>query len=74
MSSILVSRFLISLRQADASNVPITTGDRFTQLSAPNFCIPTIQSAVGNIGEPFVFEAYEVQHEELQALNEEVMI
>ena len=64
LQPILVSRFLVNLRQAD---VPEGSGAvaRFSQFSVPNFRVPTMQTIVGNMGEPHehgVREDYEEEN------------
>lgn len=52
LQPIIVSRFLLNLRQADYPESSIQTS-RFGQFSMPmNFRVPTLQSIVGNMGEP----------------------
>ena len=58
MPSILISRFIINLRQLDDHENEGTAGTttmpagRFSQFSVPNFRIPTADDIVGNMGEP----------------------
>lgn len=51
MQPILISRFLINLRQADRPD-NMTEISRFSKFSIPNFHVPTTASIVGDMGEP----------------------
>ena len=58
MPSILISRFIINLRQLDkyesegATGITEMPAGRFSQFSVPNFRVPTMDDVVGNMGEP----------------------
>lgn len=53
MQPLLISRFLINLRGADESLVEHEIDTREpSQTATVNFRIPTVQSVIGNIGEP----------------------
>ncbi|KAJ3552537.1 hypothetical protein NM688_g4102 [Phlebia brevispora] len=56
---VLVSRFLINLRQVDSPNMSERSVkmDRFSQFSMPNFHVPTINDFVGNMGESLEYGA-----------------
>lgn len=53
---ILISRFLLNLRQVDAHKGPAEAAS-LSSFSVPNFRIPTIHTFVGNMGEPLEYEA-----------------
>lgn len=50
MQPILISRFLINLREAGTPNM--TDMPRLSRFTVPNFQVPAIQTIVGNMGEP----------------------
>ncbi|KAJ3556414.1 hypothetical protein NM688_g2043 [Phlebia brevispora] len=50
LPNIILSRFLISLRQINPPG-PSSTA-RFSHFSVPNFHIPSVPSVIGNLGEP----------------------
>ncbi|KAJ3528793.1 hypothetical protein NM688_g7946 [Phlebia brevispora] len=50
LPNIVLSRFLINLRQINAQESG--SAARFSQFSPPNFRMPSISSIVGNLGEP----------------------
>ncbi|KAJ3536623.1 hypothetical protein NM688_g6811 [Phlebia brevispora] len=52
LPSIMISRFLINLRQVDSTES--IEAPRFSQFSVPNFRVPTIPDIIGNLGEPLV--------------------
>ncbi|KAJ3533945.1 hypothetical protein NM688_g7208 [Phlebia brevispora] len=49
---ILISRFLINLRQLKEPSNRAAVNSHFSQFSVVNFSVPTIQTIVGNMGEP----------------------
>ena len=50
-----MQRFLINLRHADSPESS-SSGNRFSQFSAPNFHIETLESrAIGDLGQPLEF-------------------
>ena len=51
LQPILISRFLINLREAHQPEGSTSAG-HFSRFSAPNFRVPTIASIVGDMGEP----------------------
>lgn len=50
LEPILISRFLINLRQADTPEDSMHAS-HLSRFSTPNFRVPTLQSFVGNMGE-----------------------
>ena len=50
MQPIIISRFIINLRRADVPEDPTENGG--VTFSAPNFCRPTADSIVGDMGGP----------------------
>ncbi|KAJ3552007.1 hypothetical protein NM688_g4385 [Phlebia brevispora] len=64
LQPILISRFLINLRQLDAPTRSSSESRHFSRFSIPNFRIPTIESVVGNMGEPLDYGANDHSDEE----------
>ncbi|KAJ3545710.1 hypothetical protein NM688_g5595 [Phlebia brevispora] len=52
LPSVVLSRFLISLRQAEATKTSEIT--RFSQISVPHFHAPSNPAIIGNLGEPLM--------------------
>ncbi|KAJ3522453.1 hypothetical protein NM688_g8871 [Phlebia brevispora] len=50
LPNIIISRFLIDLRQINAAQPSDTA--RFSRFSVPNFRVPSLPSIIGNMGEP----------------------
>ncbi|KAJ3558742.1 hypothetical protein NM688_g742 [Phlebia brevispora] len=50
LPGLVISRFLINLRQADVQGSSTTS--HISDFSAPNFRIPTLPEIIGNLGEP----------------------
>lgn len=48
----MISRFLINLRKAAEPQANETAMEHFSRFSVPGFHIPTIDSVVGDMGEP----------------------
>ncbi|KAJ3551894.1 hypothetical protein NM688_g4444 [Phlebia brevispora] len=63
ISMIMISRFLVDLRQADTPDNS-TAAAEFSQFSVPGFRVPTMQSIVGNIGESVEFGFQDPQEEQ----------
>lgn len=63
LQPILLSRFLINLRQADSPEDSIQAS-HLSRFSAPNFRVPTLQSIMGNMGESLEYGAEEDEAEE----------
>ncbi|KAJ3553356.1 hypothetical protein NM688_g3660 [Phlebia brevispora] len=68
LPNIIVSRFLINLRQAS----PAETSDlaHFSQFSAPNFRMPTFSNIIGDLGEPLA-DGNEMLDEEEHEVRED---
>ncbi|KAJ3556412.1 hypothetical protein NM688_g2041 [Phlebia brevispora] len=62
LPSIILSRFLINLRQINAPESG--SAARFSHFSPPNFRMPSIPSIIGNLGEPLADNEDEVDDED----------
>lgn len=65
LQPILVSRFLLDLRQINPSG-DSTQVSRVSQFSNPNFRVPTFQSIVGNLGEYLQHDTHDYETEEAE--------
>lgn len=65
LQPILVSRFLLDLRQIGPSG-DSTQVSRVSQFSNPNFRVPTFQSIVGNLGEYLQHDTDDYESEEAE--------
>lgn len=52
---ILLSHFIINLRQVDSHGINTSTYHRSSHLSMPHFRVPTMDEIVSNLGEPLEF-------------------
>ncbi|KAJ3545263.1 hypothetical protein NM688_g5644 [Phlebia brevispora] len=68
LPSIVISRFLINLRQANSAAPSDMT--RFSHFSAPNFHVPTLPEIIGNLGEPLANSDEALDDEELEEKSE----
>lgn len=59
MQPVLISRFLINLRQSGPSVEGESADGRVISISAVNFRMPTIQNVIGNMGEPLDHAVHE---------------
>ena len=59
----MLARFLINLRQLDASQSISRSNVHSSQISALNFRIPTSDDVVGNLGEPLEFSEYSIDED-----------
>lgn len=64
LPQILLSRFIINLRQADAPATNPSDNSPPSRFSIPNFRMPTLDDVVGNLGEPLDFVEYCVEEDE----------
>ena len=60
LGQVLLSRFIINLRQVDTPTTNASTNQHRSRISSPNFRVPTIDEVVGNLGEPLDFVEYYV--------------
>lgn len=56
LTPILLSRFIINLRQVDSPNTDTSANQHQSRFSMPNFRMPTMNDIVGNLGEPLDFD------------------
>ncbi|KAJ3553607.1 hypothetical protein NM688_g3520 [Phlebia brevispora] len=54
LPNVILSRFLLNLRQIDAPEVGSSPG-HVSRFSVPNFRMPTVPSIIGNLGEPLAY-------------------
>ena len=59
----MLSRFLINLRQLDASQSTSRSNVHSSRISALNFRMPTADDVVGNLGEPLDFAEYRIDED-----------
>ncbi|KAJ3536622.1 hypothetical protein NM688_g6812 [Phlebia brevispora] len=59
LPNIILSRFLINLRQVNSADTESNDAARFSQFSIPNFRVPTLPDIIGNLGEPLEFGNHE---------------
>lgn len=60
---ILLSRFIINLRQVDSPDIGPSANPQLSYFSTPNFRMPTMDEVVGNLGEPLDFSEYHLNDE-----------
>ena len=58
LGQVLLSRFIINLRQVDTPSTNATTGAHRSRMASPNFRVPTMDEVVGNLGAPLDFVEY----------------
>lgn len=61
---VLLSRFIINLREVDSQNDHPSIGQHPPHFSLPNFRVPSMDDIVGNLGESLDFVKYRVEDEE----------
>lgn len=61
---IMLSRFLINLRQVDSPHNSSFSNGNLSRFSVPNFRMPTMDNVVGNLGELLEFVDYTVDDED----------
>ncbi len=62
MQPIIISRFLINLREADGGtqgSTLMSDGAHFSRFSAPGFRVPTLDDVIGNLGESVEYDSWE---------------
>lgn len=64
LSQILLSRFIINLRRVNSPEAITATTRHPSQLSTPNFRMPTMDDVVDNLGEPLDFVEYRLDDED----------
>ncbi|KAF7794603.1 hypothetical protein EIP86_005739 [Pleurotus ostreatoroseus] len=76
MPKVLLSRFIINLRQFDIRISNSTVTQQRSRFSTITFRVPTKDEVIGNLGEPLDFGAYQVddgehiEHVDLEAQQE----
>lgn len=64
LPQLLLSRFIINLRQVDSPGTNTSTDQHPSRFSIPNFRVPTMDEVVGNLGEPLEFGEYRADAED----------
>ncbi len=64
LPQLLLSRFIINLRDADSPTTHLSDDRHPSRFSIPNFRMPTLDGVVGNLGEPLDFVEYCVEDDE----------
>lgn len=60
---VLLSRFIINLRQVDSPGTNPSVNQRSSRFSIPNFHMPNMDDVVGNLGQPLDFAEYRMDDE-----------
>lgn len=63
LPQLLLSRFIINLRQVDSPGTNTSADQHPSRFSMPNFRVPTMDEVVGNLGEPLEFVEYHADDE-----------
>ncbi|KAJ3536880.1 hypothetical protein NM688_g6775 [Phlebia brevispora] len=69
VSNLLISRFLINLRQVDTGSEVTRDATRSSHFSVPNFRAPTLASIIGNMGEVLGDDEENIEDEKYASAN-----
>lgn len=61
---LLLSRFIINLREVDSPATNLSDSQHLSRFSIPNSRVPTMNDVVGNLGEPLDFVDYRIEDDE----------